>query len=71
MGGRNRSIDPRDWQILIDGGGVNGVFCKRWWDDSLDVAVFRTTGVKHPLSRNRLSEENQDWVMGAEEDEVE
>lgn len=71
MGGRNRSIDPRDWQILIDGGGVNGVFCKRWWDDSLDVAVFRTTGVKHPLSRNRLPEENQDWAKEAEEDEVE
>lgn len=71
MGGRNRSIDPRDWQILIDGGGVNGVFCKRWWDDSLDVAVFRTTGVKHPLSRNRLPEENQDWAEEAEEDEVE
>lgn len=71
MGGRNRSIDPRDWQILIDGGGVNGVFCKRWWDDSLDVCCFELLASNTPCPEIGLPDENQDWVTETGEDEVE
>lgn len=41
-------------------------FCRRWWDDNLDAFVFRTTGVKHPLSRNRLPDEIWTGVKNGE-----